>query len=172
MSSVSAKISTSCTVYVEADSTNDGLYSPKTIHENIRKTLGGSAVTTVTASSATATVTGYSNGSPLYLLATSGGAEVIVGSGSNYTIYVKHTGHQASGSYPNVVLGSATTDTMDVVLTAADGSTPLYTCTLTAGQAIVLPDCLVASSCKILVKRGGSADLGAEYMYVPTGLET
>lgn len=165
MSSVSAKISTSCTIYVESDSVDNGLYSPKTIHENIRKTLGGSAVTTVTESGATATVTGFTNGSPTYLQASDTGATVITGAGADYTIFIKHTGHNWSSSS---VLGSATTDEMNVVFTAADGSTALYTCELSAGQAIALPDCLVASGCKIIVKRGSSTDLAAEYVYVPT----
>lgn len=168
MSSVKAKISASCMVYVDSDSTNNGLYLPKTLHENIRKTLGGSGEITVTASGVTATVSGYADGSPTYLQATSGGVELtgLAGDGSSdWTIYVKHTGHEWSSSS---VLGDATTDTMNIVLTDTDGATALFTCTLSAGMVLILPDCLLASGCKILGKRGGSTDLALEYMYVPT----
>ena len=167
MSSVKAKIATSCMVYIDSDSTAAGLYLPKTLHEDIRKTLGGSGETTVTASGNTASVSGYTDGSPTYIQATSGGTSIgITGDGSaDYTIFVKHTGYAWSSSS---VLGSTSTDTMNIVITDTDGSTAICTMTLSAGQAVVFPDTLLGSGCKILAKRGGSTDLACEVMYVPT----
>ena len=167
MSSVKAKIATSCMVYVDSDSTAAGLYLPKTLHEDIRKTLGGSGETTVVASGNTVSVFGYVNGSPTYIRATSGGTSIgITGNGSaDYTIFIKHTGYAWSSSS---VLGSSSTDNMDIVITNADGSTAICTMTLSAGQAVVFPDTLLAGGCKILAKRGSSTDLACEVMYVPT----
>jgi len=167
MSSVKAKIATSCMVYIDSDSTAAGLYLPKTLHEDIRKTLGGSGETTVVASGNTVSVSGYVNGSPTYIQATSGGTSIgITGDGSaDYTIFVKHTGYAWSSSSE---LGSSSTDNMDIVITNADGSTAICTMTLSAGQAVVFPDTLLAGGCKILAKRGSSTDLACEVMFVPT----
>ena len=167
MSSVKAKIATSCMVYVDSDSTAAGLYLPKTLHEDIRKTLGGSGETTVVASGNTVSVSGYVNGSPTYIRATSGGTSIgITGNGSaDYTIFIKHTGYAWSSSSE---LGSSSTDNMDIVITDTDGSTAICTMTLSAGQAVVFPDTLLAGGCKILAKRGSSTDLACEVMYAPT----
>ena len=167
MSSVKAKIATSCMVYVDSDSTAAGLYLPKTLHEDIRKTLGGSGETTVVASGNTVSVSGYVNGSPTYIRATSGGTSIgITGNGlADYTIFIKHTGYAWSSSSE---LGSSSTDNMDIVITDTDGSTAICTMTLSAWQAVVLPDTLLGPGCKILAKRGGSTDLACEVMFVPT----
>ena len=167
MSSVKAKIATSCMVYVDSDSTAAGLYLPKTLHEDIRKTLGGSGETTVVASGNTVSVSGYVNGSPTYIRATSGGTSIgITGNGSaDYTIFIKHTGYAWSSSSE---LGSSSTDNMDIVITDTDGSTAICTMTLSARQAVVFPDTLLAGGCKILAKRGSSTDLACEVMYAPT----
>ena len=167
MSSVKAKIATSCMVYIDSDSTAAGLYLPKTLHEDIRKTLGGSGETTVVASGNTVSVSGYVNGSPTYIQATSGGTSIgITGNGSaDYTIFIKHTGYAWSSSSE---LGSSSTDNMDIVITNVNGSTAICTMTLSAGQAVVFPDTLLAGGCKILAKRGSSTDLACEVMYAPT----
>ena len=163
MADVKAQIACSLTMVVTGDDVNNGLFEPKTLHENIRKTLGGSGETTVTAASAAATVTGFTNGVPTYIEADSSGVTIgITGAGTDYCVHVKHTGHEFSTS---AVLGDSTTDTMDVILTDTDGSTALFTITLAAGQAIQFPDVLIAASCKILVKRGGSTNLAAEIMF-------
>jgi len=66
------------------------------------------------------------------------------------------------------VLGSSSTDNMDIVITNVNGSTAICTMTLSAGQAVVFPDTLLAGGCKILAKRGSSTDLACEVMYAPT----
>jgi len=96
----------SATPKVSLANTN-GVNTPTaTIHENIRRTLGGSG----TADTAGAIDHGgVTDGNPNYLQGTTGG--VVIGDASSTFIWVKHTGYQWSSAS---ALGAVSSDNLHI----------------------------------------------------------
>jgi len=85
----------------------DGVNTPTaTIHENIRKTLGGSGSATTAGA---IDFGGVTDGNPNYLQGTTAG--VSIGDGDSTFIWVKHTGYQWSSSS---VLGTISADNLHI----------------------------------------------------------
>ena len=139
----------SATPIVTVDAVDGASLETKSIHENIRRTLGGSGEA---ATAGAIDFGGVSDGATNYLQATSGG--VNVGDGDSTFIWIKHTGFVWSSSS---ALGVATTDTITVFIDAE------HIATLGAGESWIIP--LAGSSStatNFIVKRGSSTDIAIE----------
>jgi|TARA_A100001391_G_scaffold203655_2_gene196632 hypothetical protein len=139
----------SATPKVTVDAVAGASMETNSIHEDIRRTLGGSGEVT---NDGAIDFGGVSDGSVNYLQATSGG--VNIGDGDTRFIWVKHTGYLWSSSS---ALGSATTDKLNINIDSE------HIATLAAGESwiIPLPDTSsTATNFKAL--RGGSSDIAIE----------
>tara|TARA_R110000744_G_scaffold311048_1_gene418661 strand:- start:541 stop:1008 length:468 start_codon:yes stop_codon:yes gene_type:complete len=120
-----------------------------TLHEDIRKSLGGSGQLS---HAGAIDYGGVTDGGTNYLQATSGG--VTIGDGDTRFIWVKHTGYLWSSSS---VLGAATTDKINI---HADVE---HVATLKAGEAWIIPLTDTSSNVSgFSAKRGGSVDIAVE----------
>lgn len=145
--------SVSATPVAKESGDDGGTMAHDTIHENIRKTLGGSGTsTTAGAISQGGTFTNGVSSTP-YLQADNS-TTAAIGDGTATFIYVKHTGYLWSSAS---VLGAATTDTLKIY---ADSE---HIATLNAGEAWIIP--LPGSSSSVTTfsaQRGGSDDIAVE----------
>jgi len=119
-----------------------------TLHEDIRRSLGGSGSATTNGA---IDFGGVSDGATNYLQATSGG--VAVGDGDSTFIWIRHTGYLWSSSS---ALGAVTTDTINVKIDSE------VVAALKAGEAWIIPLHGAVSSGSWTVVRGGSSDIAIE----------
>jgi len=122
-----------------------------TLHENIRKSLGGSGTATTAGEIDFGGTFSDGTSSTPYLQATSGG--VAVGDGDSTFIYIKHTGYEWSTAS---ALGDVTDDTVNVNLASA-----VVAC-LRAGEAWIIPLHGAVSAASWTVVRGSSTDIAIE----------
>lgn len=144
--------SVSATPVAKETGDDGGTMAHDTIHENIRKSIGGSG-TTVTAGATDfgGTWTNGTSSTP-YLSATSGG--VNVGDTDTTFLYIKNTGFEYSSA---TVLGDVSEDTITVFIDAE------HIATLNAGEAWIIPIPGSSSTAtNYSVKRGSSTDLAIE----------
>jgi|7_EtaG_2_1085326.scaffolds.fasta_scaffold98078_2 hypothetical protein len=139
----------SATPKVSLAETNGVTLATATLHENIRKTLGGSGSVSTDGA---IDFGGVTDGATNYLQATSSG--VNVGDGDTRFIWIKHTGYLWSTSS---VLSTATTDKITIYIDAE------HIASLGAGESwvIPLPD-TSSTATNFIVKRGGSSDIAIE----------
>ena len=139
----------SATPKVTVDAVDGASMEPVSIHENIRKTLGGSGELTTDGA---ILFGGVSDGATNYLQATSGG--VNIGDGDTRFIWVKHTGFVWSSSS---ALGVATTDDVDIFIDSE------HIASLNPGEAWIIPLPNTSSTAtNFKAKRAGSTDLAIE----------
>lgn len=145
--------SVSATPVAKESGDDGGTMAHDTIHENIRKSLGGSGTTaTDGAISQGGTFTNGTSSTP-YLQADNS-TTATIGDGTATFIYVKHTGYLWSSAS---TLGAATTDTIKIYADAE------HIATLGAGEAWIIP--LAGSSSSVsafTAQRGGSDDIAVE----------
>ena len=146
--------SVSATPVAKETGDDGGTMAHDTIHENIRKSLGGNGTSaTDGAISQGGTFTNGTSSTP-YLQCTNSAAAAI-GDATATFIYVKHTGYEWGGS--STVLGDATEDT---ILIYADSE---HIATLPSRSAWIIP--LAGSSSTVTTfsaQRGGSTDIAIE----------
>ena len=141
--------SVSATPKVTVDAVNGASMETVSIHENIRKTLGGSGEVT---NDGAIDFGGVTDGAANYLQCTSGG--VNIGDGDTRFIWVKHTGYVWSSAS---ALGAATTDDVNIFIDAE------HIATLQPGEAWIIPLPETSSTAtNFIAKRGGSSDLSIE----------
>ena len=144
--------SVSATPVAKETGDDGGHMAVDTLHENIRKSVGGSGIS---ATDGAIDFGGtYADGvsSTPYLQASSAG--VSVGNGDTTFLYIKHTGYKWSSA---TVLGDSSTDTITVF---ADSE---HIATLNSGESWIIPIPGSSSSVSSFkVKRGGSDDLAIE----------
>ena len=143
------RFSVSATPVVTVDAVAGASLATTTLHEDIRKSVGGSGEIT---HAGVISQGGVTDGATVYLQATSGG--VAIGDASVNFIFVKHTGFAWSSSS---ALGAATTDTITIYADAE------HIATLGAGEAWIIP--LSGSSSTVTsftAKRGSSTDIAIE----------
>ena len=141
--------SVSATPKVTVDAVNGASMETVSIHENIRKTLGGSGEVT---NDGAIDFGGVTDGATNYLQCTSGG--VNIGDGDTRFIWVKHTGYAWSSAS---ALGAATTDDVNIFIDAE------HIATLQPGEAWIIPLPETSSTAtNFIAKRGGSSDLSIE----------
>ena len=139
----------SATPKVTVDAVDGASLETVTLHENIRKTLGGSGEIS---NDGAIDFGGVTNGSTNYLQATSSG--VNIGDGDTRFIWVKHTGYAWSSSS---VLGAASTDDLDIYIDAE------HIASLNPGEAWIIPLPNTSSTAtNFIAKRGSSTDLAIE----------
>ena len=139
----------SATPKVTVDAVAGASMETNSIHEDIRRTLGGSGEVT---NDGAIDFGGVSDGSINYLQATSGG--VNIGDGDTRFIWIKHTGYLWSSSS---ALGVATTDDVDIFIDSE------HIASLNPGEAwiIPLPD-TSSTATNFIAKRGSSSDIAIE----------
>ena len=139
----------SATPKVTVDAVDGASMETNSIHENIRKSLGGSGEVS---NDGAIDFGGVTDGSTNYLQATSSG--VNIGDGDTRFIWVKHTGYLWSSSS---ALGNATTDKVLIYIDAE------HIASLAAGEAwiIPLPD-TSSTATNFIAKRGSSSDIAIE----------
>jgi len=141
--------SVSATPKVTVDAINGASLETVSLHENIRKTLGGSGEVT---NDGAIDFGGVTDGAANYLQCTSGG--VNIGDGDTRFIWVKHTGYVWSSAS---ALGAATTDDVNIFIDAE------HIATLQPGEAWIIPLPETSSTAtNFIAKRGGSSDLSIE----------
>jgi hypothetical protein len=119
------------------------------LHEDIRKSLGGSGEITYDGA---IDFGGVTDGATNYLQATSGG--VNIGNGDSRFIWVKHTGYAWTSSS---VLGASSTDDLDIYIDAE------HIASLNPGEAWIIPLPNTSSTAtNFIAKRGSSTDLAIE----------
>ena len=139
----------SATPKVTVDAVDGASMETVSIHENIRKTLGGSGEV---ANDGAIDFGGVTNGTTNYLQATSGG--VNIGDGDTRFIWVKHTGYAWSSSS---ALGAVSTDDLNIFIDAE------HIASLNPGEAWIIPLPNTSSTAtNFIAKRGGSTDLAIE----------
>ena len=145
--------SVSATPVAKESGDDGGTMAHDTIHENIRKSVGGSGITaTDGVVSQGGTFTNGTSSTP-YLNATND-ASGAIGDATATFIYVKHTGFAYSTAS---ALGAATTDTVKIF---ADSE---HIATLPAGSSWIIP--LAGSSDSVTTfsaQRGGSTNIAIE----------
>jgi|TARA_B100001094_G_C18088671_1_gene749178 hypothetical protein len=141
--------SVSATPKVTVDAVDGASMETNSIHENIRKTLGGSGEVT---NDGAIDFGGVTNGTTNYLQATSGG--VNIGDGDTRFIWIKHTGFLWSSASD---LGASTTDKVTIFIDLE------HIASLAAGEGwiIPLPD-TSSTATNFIAKRGGSSDIAIE----------
>jgi len=141
--------SVSATPKVTVDSVNGASLETNSIHENIRKTFGGTGEVT---NDGAIDYGGVTDGATNYLQASSSG--VNIGDGDTRFIWVKHTGYLWSSSS---ALGAATTDKVTIFIDAE------HIASLAAGESwiIPLPD-TSSTATNFIAKRGSSSDIAIE----------
>ena len=139
----------SATPKVKVDAVEGASMETNSIHENIRKSLGGSGEIS---NDGAIDFGGVTDGSPNYLQATSSGANI--GDGDTRFIWVKHTGNLWSSSS---ALGNATTDKIKIYIDDE------HIASLGAGEGwiIPLPDTSDTAT-NFKAKKGGSSDIAIE----------
>ena len=141
--------SVSATPKVTVDAVNGASMETVSIHENIRKTLGGSGEVT---NDGAIDFGGVTDGAANYLQCTSGG--VNIGDGDTRFIWVKHTGYVWSSAS---ALGAATTDDVNIFIDAE------HIATLQPGEAWIIPLPETSSTAtNFIAKRGGGSDIAIE----------
>tara|TARA_R100000664_G_C2703144_1_gene102729 strand:+ start:52 stop:528 length:477 start_codon:yes stop_codon:yes gene_type:complete len=120
-----------------------------TLHEDIRRSLGGSGSATTDGA---IDFGGVSDGATNYLQADNSGTAV-VGNGDSTFIWIRHTGYLWSSSS---ALGAATTDTINVKIDSE------VVAALKAGEAWIIPLHGAVSNGSWTVERGGSSDIAIE----------
>ena len=141
--------SVSATPKVTVDAVDGASLETVTLHENIRKTLGGSGEIS---NDGAIDFGGVTDGSTNYLQATSSG--VNIGDGDTRFIWVKHTGYAWSSSS---ALGAASTDDLDIYIDAE------HIASLNPGEAWIIPLPNTSSTAtNFIAKRGSSTDLAIE----------
>ena len=141
--------SVSATPKVTVDAVDGHSMETVSIHENIRKTLGGSGEVT---HDGAIDFGGVTDGGTNYLQATSGG--VAIGDTATRFIWIKHTGFLWSSSS---ALGAATTDDLDIY---ADSE---HIASLNPGEAWIIPLPNTSDSVtSFTAKRGSSSDIAVE----------
>tara|TARA_R100000700_G_C3165557_1_gene140714 strand:+ start:696 stop:1163 length:468 start_codon:yes stop_codon:yes gene_type:complete len=139
----------SATPKVTVDAVDGASMETTSIHENIRKTLGGTGELT---HDGAIDFGGVTDGGTNYLQATSSG--VNIGDGDSRFIWVKHTGYEWSSSS---ALGSASTDDVDIYIDAE------HIASLNPGEAWIIPLPNTSSTAtNFKAKRGSSTDLAIE----------
>ena len=141
--------SVSATPVAKETGANDGIMAVETLHENIRKSLGGSGIVT---NDGAIDFGGVTDGTTNYLQATSGG--VNIGDGDTRFIWVKHTGNAWSSSS---VLGATVSDDLDIYIDAE------HIASLNPGESWIIPLPNTSSTAtNFIAKRGGSTDIAIE----------
>ena len=139
----------SATPKVTVDAIDNNSMETTTIHENIRRTLGGSGEVT---HDGAIDFGGVTDGGTNYLQATSSG--VNIGDGDTRFIFVKHTGYAWSSSS---ALGAATTDDLDIYI---DGE---HIASLNPGEAWIIPlPNTSTTATNFIAKRADSTDIAIE----------
>ena len=139
----------SATPKVSLASTDGVTLATATLHENIRRSLGGSGSIT---HAGAIDFGGVTDGTTNYLQATSGG--VNIGNGDTRFIWVRHTGYVWSSSS---ALGVASTDDLDIYIDAE------HIASLNPGEAWIIPLPNTSSTAtNFIAKRGSSTDLAIE----------
>ena len=146
--------SVSATPVAKEGGADGGALAYETLHENIRKSVGGSGVATITGTvdKGGTYADGVNTDTP-YLSATSGG--VAIGQGTSTFIWIRHTGYEYSTA---TVLGDATTDTINVLIGAE------VVAALRPGEAWIIPLHGAVSDAAWTAKRGGSDDIAVEVL--------
>lgn len=141
--------SVSASPTVTVDAVAGASLETKTLHEDIRKTLGGSGEVT---NDGAIDFGGVTNGATNYLSATTGG--VNIGDGDTRFIWVKHTGYVYSSAS---ALGVVNSDKIKIFIDTK------HIASLGPGEGwiIPLPD-TSDNATNFIVKRGGSADIAIE----------
>ena len=141
--------SVSATPKVTVDAINGASLETVSLHENIRKTLGGSGEVT---NDGAIDFGGVTDGATNYLQCTSGG--VNIGDGDTRFIWMKHTGYVWSSAS---ALGAATTDAVNIFIDAE------HIATLQPGEAWIIPLPETSSTAtNFIAKRGGGSDIAIE----------
>jgi len=120
-----ARFSVSMTPVVTVDAVAGASLETNSLHEDVRKTVGGSGEVTYNGA---IDYGGWSDGTPTYLSATSGG--VTVGNTDTQLLYIEHTGYEYSSG---TVLGDATSGKVSVLIDLE------IFARLSAGESIVIP---------------------------------
>ena len=139
----------SATPKVTVDAVDGASMETNSIHENIRRNLGGSGEVT---HAGAIDFGGVTNGATNYLQASSSGVDI--GDSDTRFIWVKHTGFLWSSSS---ALGAATADKVTIYIDAE------HIASLGAGEGwiIPLPD-TSSTATNFIAKRGGSSDIAIE----------
>tara|TARA_R100001463_G_scaffold26130_3_gene61340 strand:+ start:376 stop:849 length:474 start_codon:yes stop_codon:yes gene_type:complete len=138
----------SATPKVSLASTDGESVATATIHENIRRTLGGNGTAET---DGVIDYGGVADGATNYLQGTSGGVQI--GNTNSTFIWVKHSGYQWSDAS---TLGAATTDNIQVKVGTEVCSV------LRPGEAMVFPLHGEASSSDWTACSDGSDDIAVE----------
>jgi hypothetical protein len=144
--------SVSATPVVTVDAVDGASMETTTVHENIRKSIGGSGeATTAGAVDFGGTFTDGTSSTP-YLSATSGGVDI--GDGDSTFIYVKNLGYEYDDP---TTLGAVSTDTVNITTDAA------VIAVLKAGEGWIIPLHGAASTgTNFKAKQSGGTDLAIE----------
>tara|TARA_R100000656_G_scaffold1666_1_gene3197 strand:+ start:1028 stop:1498 length:471 start_codon:yes stop_codon:yes gene_type:complete len=142
--------SVSATPKVIVDAVDGASLETVSLHENIRKSLGGNGQLSYAGA---IDYGGVTDGGTNYLQATNSG--VLIGNADTRFIWIKHTGYLWISSS---VLGEATTDKINI---NADAE---HIATLKAGEAWIIPltDTSTTIGIGFLALRGGSSDIAIE----------
>tara|TARA_R100000781_G_scaffold107558_1_gene71824 strand:+ start:1412 stop:1879 length:468 start_codon:yes stop_codon:yes gene_type:complete len=139
----------SATPVVNVDAVDGASLDTSTVHENIRKTLGGSGKV---AYNGAIDYGGVTDGSPNYLEAD--GLGVAVGNGDTEFIYIKHTGYAFSSS---TVLGAVNLDDIQIY---ADSE---HIANLGPNESWFIPlDGTSSTVSSFTVRRGSSTNIAIE----------
>ena len=139
----------SATPKVTVDAIGGASLETVSLHEDIRKSLGGSGEITYDGA---IDFGGVTDGATNYLQATSGG--VNIGNGDSRFIWVKHTGYAWTSSS---VLGASSADDLDIYIDAE------HIASLNPGEAWIIPLPNTSSTAtNFIAKRGSSTDLAIE----------
>tara|TARA_R100001510_G_scaffold52048_1_gene52452 strand:+ start:5367 stop:5834 length:468 start_codon:yes stop_codon:yes gene_type:complete len=134
---------------VTVDAVDGASLETSTLHENIRRTLGGSGEVT---NDGAIDFGGVTDGGTNYLSATAGG--VNIGDGDTRFIWVRHTGYAYSSSS---ALGALNSDKIKIFIDTKH----IASLSASEGWIIPLPD-TSDNATNFIVKRGGSTDIAIE----------
>jgi molybdopterin-binding protein len=143
------KWAVSASPIVTVDAVDGASLETNTLHENIRRTLGGSGEASTDGA---IDYGGVTDGATNYLQGTSGGVQI--GNTNSTFIWVKHSGYQWGGDAST--LGSATTDNIQVKVGTE------VCAVLRPGEAMVFPLHGEASSSDWTACSDGSDDIAVE----------
>lgn len=128
------------------------------ISTDINKSLGGNGSVT-NSNNNNLTVTGYANGAPSYLGATSAGVQLY--NAAKDFVFIKHTGLKNND-------GTSTNDDIQITMTVTGSNdtivTPMFQ--LKKTEAMILPRCLHSNSLVVKVKSTGSDTVRVEQAVV------
>ena len=143
------KWAVSASPIVTVDAVNGASLETNTLHENSRRTIGGSGEVT---NDGAIDFGGVTDGATNYLSATAGG--VNIGDGDTRFIWVRHTGYAYSSAS---ALGSANADKIKIFIDTKH----IASLAPSEGWIIPLPD-TSDNATNFIVKRGGSTDIAIE----------